>query len=104
VDSRCLRLARCQGLKLARFGDNMRSVAVTEGDKVEAQMRLGYVVHGYGVGDLAQLVAAVSDAEIDRLVNDYEAQYSWRRICAPAVSGTSPCAKRPASSLACAAS
>jgi L-arabinose isomerase len=65
-----------QGARLARFGDNMRSVAVTEGDKVEAQMRLGYVVHGYGVGDLAQLVAAVSDAEIDRLVNDYEAQYS----------------------------
>lgn len=64
-----------QGAKLARFGDNMRSVAVTEGDKVEAQLRLGYAVHGYGVGDLVQLVNQVSDAEIDRLVKDYEAQY-----------------------------
>jgi L-arabinose isomerase len=65
-----------QGAKLARFGDNMRSVAVTEGDKVEAQMRLGYAVHGYGVGDLAQLVAEASDAEIDKLVKEYEGQYS----------------------------
>jgi L-arabinose isomerase len=64
-----------QGARLARFGDNMRSVAVTEGDKVEAQLRLGYAVHGYGVGDLAQLVHQVSDAEIDQLVKDYEAQY-----------------------------
>lgn len=65
-----------QGGKLARFGDNMRSVAVTEGDKVEAQLRLGYVVHGYGVGDLADVVHQVSDAELDALVRDYEAQYS----------------------------
>jgi L-arabinose isomerase len=64
-----------QGAKLARFGDNMRSVAVTEGDKVEAQLRLGYAVHGYGVGDLVALVKQVSDAEIDQLVKDYEAQY-----------------------------
>ncbi len=64
-----------QGAKLARFGDNMRSVAVTEGDKVEAQLRLGYAVHGYGVGDLADLVHQVSDAEIDALVKDYQAQY-----------------------------
>jgi L-arabinose isomerase len=65
-----------QGAKLARFGDNMRSVAVTEGDKVEAQIRLGYAVHGYGVGDLVQLVQQVSDAEIDQLVKEYEVQYS----------------------------
>lgn len=64
-----------QGAKLARFGDNMRSVAVTEGDKVEAQMRLGYVVHGYGVGDLVEVVNQVSDAEIDQLVREYEDQY-----------------------------
>ena len=64
-----------QGAKLARFGDNMRSVAVTEGDKVEAQMRLGYAVHGYGVGDLAQLVQQVSDADIDQLVQAYEDEY-----------------------------
>ncbi len=43
-----------QGARVARFGDNMREVAVTEGDKVEAQMRLGYDVNGYGVGDLVQ--------------------------------------------------
>jgi L-arabinose isomerase len=65
-----------QGAKLARFGDNMRSVAVTEGDKVEAQIRLGYAVHGYGVGELVQLVQQVSDAEIDQLVKEYEGQYS----------------------------
>ncbi|MBI5671040.1 MAG: L-arabinose isomerase [Chloroflexi bacterium] len=65
-----------QGAKLARFGDNMRSVAVTEGDKVEAQLRLGYFVHGYGVGDLADVVHQVSDADIDALVREYEAQYA----------------------------
>lgn len=65
-----------QGGRLARFGDNMRSVAVTEGDKVEAQLRLGYAVHGYGVGDLADVVHQVSDVEIDALVHDYETQYS----------------------------
>lgn len=61
--------------RIARFGDNMRSVAVTEGDKVEAQIRLGYAVHGYGVGDLVAVVQQISDAEVDDLVKDYEAQY-----------------------------
>lgn len=61
--------------RIARFGDNMRSVAVTEGDKVEAQLRLGYAVHGYGVGDLVQMVNQVSDAAVDALVKEYEAQY-----------------------------
>jgi L-arabinose isomerase len=65
-----------QGMKLARFGDNMRSVAVTEGDKVEAQRRLGYAVHGYGIGDLVDVVQQVSDAEINQLVKDYEGQYA----------------------------
>jgi len=64
-----------QGAKIARFGDNMREVAVTEGDKVEAQMRLGYAVNGYGIGDLVRFVDAVTDAEIDRLVAEYEASY-----------------------------
>ncbi len=64
------------GARLARFGDNMRSVAVTEGDKVEAQLRLGYAVHGYGVGDLVELVDAVSDAAINQLIAEYEAQYA----------------------------
>ncbi len=65
-----------QGARVARFGDNMREVAVTEGDKVEAQIRLGYDVYGYGVGDLVQEVQQVSDAEIDRLVAEYDATYS----------------------------
>jgi L-arabinose isomerase len=64
-----------QGAKFARFGDNMREVAVTEGDKVEAQIRLGYSVNGYGVGDLVKYVQAVTDAEIDRQVAEYDAQY-----------------------------
>jgi L-arabinose isomerase len=57
--------------KVARFGDNMRDVAVTEGDKVEAQIRLGYDVYGYGVGDLVAAVAEVGEPEIDRLVQEY---------------------------------
>jgi L-arabinose isomerase len=64
-----------QGARIARFGDNMREVAVTEGDKVEAQIRLGYAVNGYGVGDLVRYVNDVTDAEIDQLVAEYEAQY-----------------------------
>ena len=64
-----------QTLKVARFGDNMRQVAVTEGDKVEAEMRLGYSVNGYGVGDLAVRVNQASDAEIDRLVGEYDEAY-----------------------------
>jgi L-arabinose isomerase len=64
-----------QNLKIARFGDNMRQVAVTEGDKVEAQMRFGYAVNGYGVGDLVAAVNAVSDAEVDRLCGQYEELY-----------------------------
>lgn len=65
-----------QGGKVARFGDNMREVAVTEGDKVEAQIRLGYSVNGYGIGDLVKYVNAVTDAEIDKLVAVYDDQYS----------------------------
>ncbi|MBN1218846.1 MAG: L-arabinose isomerase [Anaerolineae bacterium] len=64
-----------QQLKVARFGDNMREVAVTEGDKVAAQIRFGYAVNGYGIGDLVQYVNAATEAEVDRLVAEYEAQY-----------------------------
>ncbi len=64
-----------QTLKVARFGDNMRLVAVTEGDKVEAQLRLGISVNGYGVGELVQAVEAVPDAAVQRLVQEYEEQY-----------------------------
>ena len=67
--------AETQGLKVARFGDNMRNVAVTEGDKVAAQAQFGYQVNGYGVGDLVELVNQVGDAEIDALAAEYEATY-----------------------------
>ncbi|MDA3958258.1 L-arabinose isomerase [Oceanispirochaeta sp.] len=61
--------------KVARFGDNMRDVAVTEGDKVAAQIALGYDVYGYGVGDLAAIIAAATDKQIDALVAEYQTQY-----------------------------
>ena len=64
-----------QGAKVARFGDNMRYVAVTEGDKVEAQIRFGYAVNGYGIGDLVKYVDQVTDAEIDTLVVEYDERY-----------------------------
>lgn len=64
-----------QGAKFARFGDNMREVAVTEGDKVSAQMKFGFAVNGYGVGDLVAHVKEASDAEIDKLVACYESEY-----------------------------
>ena len=64
-----------QGMKVARFGDNMREVAVTEGDKVEAQLRLGYSVNGYGVGDMVQSISEVVNADIDKLLLRYESEY-----------------------------
>ncbi|EOD70107.1 L-arabinose isomerase [Amycolatopsis vancoresmycina] len=62
-----------RNLRLARFGDNMRDVAVTEGDKVEAELRFGVSVNTYGVNDLVELVDAVSD--VDELVAAYAADY-----------------------------
>nr|WP_199692371.1 L-arabinose isomerase [Microbacterium telephonicum] len=62
-------------LKLARFGDNMRYVAVTEGDKTEAELRLGVQVNTWGVNELAEAVAAASDADIDALVQVYLDEY-----------------------------
>lgn len=64
-----------QGMKVARFGDNMREVAVTEGDKVEAQKRFGYAVYGYGVGDLVKAVNAVEESAIDQLLEAYQSEY-----------------------------
>jgi L-arabinose isomerase len=66
-----------RNLKVARFGDNMRSVAVTEGDKVEAQIRFGWSVNGYGVGDLVDRVNGFSDAEVDRLMAEYADRYDF---------------------------
>jgi L-arabinose isomerase len=64
-----------QRLRIARLGDNMRNVAVTEGDKVEAQIRLGFSVNGYGVGELVEHASRVEDADIDLLVKVYEDEY-----------------------------
>ncbi len=63
-------------MRLARFGDNMRDVAVTEGDKVEAELRCGVSVNTYGVNDLVAVVDAVGDAEIDALVEEYADSYT----------------------------
>ncbi|GGO82683.1 L-arabinose isomerase [Nonomuraea cavernae] len=68
-------LAEVRTLKLARFGDNMRDVAVTEGDKVEAQLRFGVSVNTYGVNELVEVVDAASDAEVNALVKEYDERY-----------------------------
>lgn len=65
-----------QGAKFARIGDNMRFVAVTEGDKVEAELKFGYAVNTYGVGDLVAVINNVTEAEIDELITEYEASYT----------------------------
>jgi L-arabinose isomerase len=66
-----------QGGKIARFGDNMREVAVTEGDKVEAQMKFGFSVYGYGIGDLVKVVNSITDEEVDQLIKEYESKYEF---------------------------
>lgn len=62
-------------LRLARFGDNMRNVAVTEGDKTEAELRFGVSVNTWGVNDLVRAVEEVSEADVDALVAEYEDLY-----------------------------
>jgi L-arabinose isomerase len=69
-------LADGRSLRVARFGDNMREVAVTEGDKVEAQKVFGYSVDGYALGDLAATVGSVSDAAVDAQVAEYQRVYT----------------------------
>jgi L-arabinose isomerase len=68
-------VAAIRNLKLARFGDNMRNVAVTEGDKVEAELRFGVSVNTYGVNDLVERVDATSDAVVDDLLEQYTDAY-----------------------------
>src|SRR5215469_10209619 len=72
-----------QRLKIARFGDNMREVAVTEGDKVEAQARFGYSVNGFGVGELACSVNRASNSEVDRLLTEYDERYAMAENLRP---------------------
>lgn len=64
-----------QGAKFVRFGDNMRNVAVTEGDKVEAELKFGFSVNTHGVGDLVDMINRVSAEEINRLIEIYESTY-----------------------------
>lgn len=64
-------------IKVARFGDNMRNVAVTEGDKVEAQIQFGWTVDYYGIRDLVDYVDAVADEEVDALFNEYKDLYDF---------------------------
>ena len=65
-----------QGMRVARIGDNMREVAVTEGDKVEAETVFGYSVNGYGLGDLVAHLDQVTDAQVDQLCAEYGEQYT----------------------------
>lgn len=69
-------LSESRQLKIARFGDNMRFVAVTEGDKVEAEIKLGWQIHGYGIGDLVDYIEKVTDDEVEALYKEYEASYN----------------------------
>lgn len=64
------------GSTFARFGDNMRQVAVTEGDKVAAQLRFGFAFDGFGVGDLVDAIATVDPREVDTLIEQYAAEYA----------------------------
>ncbi len=75
--------ADSQGLKVARFGDNMREVAVTEGDKVEAQIKFGWQISAYGVGDLVEYINKVTDEEVNELYREYEKLYDVAENCRP---------------------
>jgi L-arabinose isomerase len=66
-----------KGMKVMRFGDNMREVAVTEGDKVEAQIKLGWQVNTWPVGQLVETMESVSEAEVDSLMEGYRAKYDF---------------------------
>ncbi|WP_373513012.1 L-arabinose isomerase [Persicitalea sp.] len=66
---------RMQTMKVVRFGDNMRQVAVTEGDKVEAQIMFGFSVNTHGVGDLVKIIDQVTDNELNALIQEYADTY-----------------------------
>ena len=64
-----------QGMKVCRFGDNMREVSVTDGDKVAAEMKLGFSTNAYGIGDLVAVIDAVPDEDVEALVQNYRELY-----------------------------
>ncbi|MEJ1239457.1 L-arabinose isomerase [Chryseolinea sp. T2] len=65
-----------QGARYARFGDNMRQVSVTDGDKVSAEADLGYSVNGYGIGDLVAVINQIGESSVETLVQEYEDLYT----------------------------
>lgn len=65
-------------LKVARFGDNMRQVAVTEGNKVSAQIQFGYEVNAYGLGELTDVIRSVSDADVAHMLDEYATTYDMK--------------------------
>lgn len=67
---------KMQTMKVVRFGDNMRQVSVTDGDKVSAEMKFGFSVNTHAVGDLVQIINQISDAEIGKLMQEYEDTYT----------------------------
>ena len=71
----CAAWADALGMRIVRFGDNMNNVAVTDGDKVEAEIVFGYHVDYFSIGDLAKVVADVNDREIDSMIDEYESLY-----------------------------
>jgi L-arabinose isomerase len=77
----CAGWADAQGMLVIRFGDNMNNVAVTDGDKVEAEIRLGYHVDNAPIATLAPYVEAVTDAEINALIAEYEQLYDFADDC-----------------------
>ena len=73
--------ADAREMLVVRFGDNMNNVAVTDGDKVEAEMRLGYHVDYHGIGDLVDYQERVTKSDVDALVEEYEALYTFADNC-----------------------
>lgn len=69
-------VADSKNIKVARIGDNMRQVAVTEGNKVSAQIQFGYEVNGYGIGDVVAFINQISDAQVDQLIQEYDDSYT----------------------------
>lgn len=77
--------AESKKLKVVRFGDNMRQVAVTEGDKVEAEIKLGWSINTHGIGDFVQYVQAVTNTEVDTILDEYNSLYDMNTRDIPAV-------------------
>ena len=101
----CAGAAALRQLRMARFGDNMRNVAVTDGDKVEAEHRFGVSVNSYAVNDLVAVVEQVDDAAVDELVRTYlDLLRRGNRAASRGRAGAQSFATRPASRRACATS